>query len=126
MAKKNESLYDEHIIAALKELTQPIIGKSGKKFYFREMARQETGFEHIAKKSHRLKVRDIEIIPEILRHPISEHRDPANYNYRNYYGIRRGDQNIKSLLKIVTWEDEHDSLKETIITIYPVKTIKDY
>ena len=115
--------YDEHIIAALLKLKVPIIGKNGKKFYVRDEARHESGLEHIADKRHRLKVKDIEIVPAILKHPLAEMVDPNNKNYRNYYGVRKGQEN-DTLLKIVTWPDKRDPSKELIITIFPTKTVK--
>ena len=68
--KKKIVEYDSHIIEALQSLTIPIIGKNGKKFFIKgKSSRGESGIQHIAKKSHRLKVRDIECIKEILSHP---------------------------------------------------------
>ena len=107
MARKICVEYDENIIAALRKIKQPILGK----------------LEHIADKKHRLKVRDIESIENILKSPVSVRIDPYSRNYKNYYGLRKGDEK-KSLLKIITWPDEHDEVFERIITIYPVKNIK--
>ena len=125
MGKKrnNSTEYDKHIIDALIKLHAPILGKEGKQFYLRDKTRNETGLQHIANKNHRLKVRDIESVPSILRHPKAEMVDPNNKNYRNYYGIRDG-KDANSFLKIVTWPDKNNPKKETIITIYPTKTIK--
>ena len=120
--KKKIIEYDEHIIQALNELTVPIIGKNGKKFFIKEKsARGESGVQHIAKKSHRLKVRDIESVKEILSHPKYEKIDDYNPTYKNYYGIRRGENN-KMFIKIVTYMDKSGKF-ETIVTIYPVKHI---
>ena len=125
MAKKKVAKeYDENIIQALVKLSTPIIGKNGKEFYIRDDARYESGLEHIANKSHRLKVRDIQSVPSILKHPSFEIADPNNNNYRNYYGIRKGLNKNCSLLKIVTWPDENDPNKELVVTIYPTSSIK--
>ena len=123
MARKICVEYDENIIAAIRKIKQPILGKDGHKFYIREKGRKQTGLEHIADKKHRLKVRDIESIENILKSPVSVRIDPYSRNYKNYYGLRKGDEK-KSLLKIITWPDEHDEVFERIITIYPVKNIK--
>ena len=124
--KQKKCDYDQHIIDALRKIKQPIIGKGGRLFYIREKARNETGFEHIAKKFHRLKVRDIEDIPSILRHPIACESDPRNKIYRNYYGIRRGSEK-DLLLKIVTSPVKgRRDFEEIIVTIYPVKSVKNY
>lgn len=128
MAKKNDvqtenEKYDQHIIDALLKLKTPIKGINKKEFDIRSTGRNENGIEHIASKRHRLKVRDIESIPDILRHPKIVTPDPHNKNYMNYYGIRRG-KDESMFLKIITWPYENDENKETIITVYPTKAIK--
>ena len=115
--------FDQNIIDALLKLKMPIIGKNGKTFLLRDNARFESGLEHIAKKTHRLKVRDIESVPSILKHPKFEMQDPNNRNYRNYYGIRKSD-NSEILLKIVTWPYKNNHNCELIITIFPTNAIK--
>ena len=101
----------------------PIIGINGKSFFIRKEARNESGIEHIARKDHRLKVRDIESIPSILKRPQYMCSDPDNHNYMNYYGIRKGeDQN--TFIKIVTSPIKNDKTKEEIVTIYPSNSIK--
>ena len=125
MTKKriDDEKYDKHIIDALLKLKTPIIGKDGKKFLVRDDSRYESGLEHIANKRHRLKVKDIELLPNILKHPKAELQDPNNRNYRNYYGIRKGKES-DTFLKVVTWPDKNDSSIELIVTIYPTKAIK--
>lgn len=123
MSKTKPGDYDEHIVTALLKLDNPIIGKDGKKFYIRDKARNESGLEHIAVKRHRLKVRDIESITSILKHPAYTKQDPSNRNYINYYGIRQNTKNYY-LIKIVTWPNKDNPNEETIITIYPVKNVK--
>jgi len=124
MAKKNcKNEIDEHIVNALLKLKMPIIGKGGKKYVIRDEVRSETGLEHIANKQHRLKVRDIESVPLILKHPKIEMVDPYNKNYRNYYGIRKGIRN-DMFIKIVTLPCLNDSNLEIIITIFPTNSIK--
>ena len=115
---------DSNIVNALLKIKVPIKGKNGKLFYIRDEARYESGVEHIAEKRHRLKVRDIESIAGILKHPAFECIDPNNANYRNYYGIRKGLNKSQSLLKIVTWSYENNPNKELIITIFPTNSIK--
>ena len=121
--KSKKFEYDKHIVDALLKLKSPILGKDGKKFYIRESAKDESGLEHIANKQHRLKVKDIEDVPNILKHPKAEMVDPNNKNYRNYYGVRKGKE-TDLLIKIVTWPDKSNPKKEVIITIFPTKTIK--
>ena len=67
MTKKTNGKYDLKLIEALKKLPSQI---EDKKHGFIIVVRNdrarsnETRFEHIAKKNHQLKVRDIELIPE--------------------------------------------------------------
>ena len=122
--KKNDSKYDLNIIEALLQIKNPIIGKNGKEFFVRDEARYESGIQHIVLKRHRLKVRDIESLSSILKKPSMEMIDPNNKNYKNYYGIRKGNNRNNMLLKIITWPYENDSKKELIITVYPTDSIK--
>lgn len=124
ITSNNESKYDQNIINSLLQLRNPIIGKNGKQFFVRDEARYESGIQHIALKRHRLKVRDIESLPNILRKPAFEMTDPNNKNYKNYYGIRKGNNRNNMLIKIITWPYENDPNKELIITVYPTDSIK--
>ena len=121
--KKGLSKCGENIIGALLKLKTPIIGKGGKHFVVRDESRYESGIEHIANKRHRLKVRDIKSISEILKHPKIEMVDPNNKNYRNYYGVRK-EKNNGMLLKIVTLPYKEHYNSELIVTIFPTKAIK--
>ena len=122
--KSGEERYDENIVEALRKLKVPIMGIDGRVFTFRKKFRNETGLQHIAKKAHRLKVRDIESIPDILKHPRHCCVDAHNKLYRNYYGIRKGNDS-HSFLKVVTSPVKgRRDLEEIIITIFPVNSIK--
>ena len=126
MSKKKELLhqtYDQNIISAINKLHFPIKGVGGKEFFIRCRARKESGVEHIARKDHRLKVRDIEEITKILKHPQYACEDPDNKIYRDYYGIRKG-KDQDSFIKIVTSPIKNDKTKEEIVTIYPTNSIK--
>ena len=128
MAKSNKAkdyytFYDKHIIDALLKLKFPIIGLHSKSFILRKEARNESGIEHIARKKHRLKVRDIESVPSILKHPQYMCDDPDNRVYKNYYGIRKGEKQ-NSFIKIVTSPQKNNKSTEEIVTIYPTNEIK--
>ena len=69
---KHKRPIDENILKAVNDLKWPLINKYGNKVFLRERARNESGAEHVAGKLHLLKVRDIKIIPEILKNPINE------------------------------------------------------
>ena len=70
MSKRKGELcktYDQNIIDALNKIKFPIIGVNGKSFLIREKARNENGKEHIARKDHRLKVKDIDNLINLFK-----------------------------------------------------------
>ena len=120
--------YDPNIIEALEKLPPVMKNNENKDVTIRHQARDETGKEHIAVSTHGLQVRDIEMIPQILKSPETCNKDPYNKNYKNYYGTRLGKhdsstRNKGHLLKIIT------SIlldgNEEIITVYPTNSIKE-
>jgi len=113
---------DQNIVSALSHLPKPMINRDGILVYVREEARSETGAEHIAEKKHLLKIRDIKVIPGILKDPISYKKDPKRKRSMIYFGKRPGQNNKAPFLKIVT-NIRKDGAEE-IITIYPKKRIK--
>ena len=88
----------------------------GKKVFHRASARHETGAEHIAGKLHELKIRDIELLPNVLKWPLSVKSDRRKGKL--YYGKRKG-VNKAPYLKVVVRKEKDGS--ETIITICPSK-----
>lgn len=56
----------------------------------REKARYESGIEHAAGLKHHLKIRDIEMIPEILRKPYRVIVEKKGRKGKCYYGKRKG------------------------------------
>lgn len=63
MPKKKKE-YDQNVIAALKALPVPLKTSSGGEVRYK---RDETIFEHIANKEHHIHVKDVAVIPTILR-----------------------------------------------------------
>ena len=121
----NKNGYDINIINALKKLPLEMLNYNGHYVVVRDKARSnESGFEHIAKKSHGLQVRDIESIPSILLHPIYVCIDPNNKVHNNYYGTRKGKNNKGLLIKIVTKKVKNNIKCEQVVTIYITKSIK--
>lgn len=116
---KNHDGIDENIVKALLKIKWPLKNFENTNVFVREKARNETGFEHIAAKKHLLKIRDIEQIPDILKHPYKVRTDFRNGN-RYYYGIRKGNVKSKYLKIVVTFEKD---LNEKILSLYPVKGI---
>ena len=80
--------------------------------FLRKNARNETGAEHIAGKLHELKVRDIEILPNVLKQPLSVKNDKRKGKL--YFGKRKG-VNKFPYLKVVVRVEKDDT--ETIITV---------
>lgn len=105
---KHKRPIDENILKAVNDLKWPLTNKDGNKVFLRERARNESGAEHVAGKLHLLKVRDIKVIPEILKNPINVVRDK-----------RKGLEKIP-YLKIVVKEEQNGN--ETIVTICTSKT----
>ena len=85
---------------------------NGIKVFLRKNARYETGAEHIAGKLHELKVRDIELLQSIIKHPLAVQNDKRKGKL--YYGKRKG-VNKFPYLKIVVKTEIDET--ETIITI---------
>jgi hypothetical protein len=80
--------------------------------FLRKSARNETGAEHIAGKLHELKVRDIEILPNVLKQPLSVKNDKRKGKL--YFGKRKG-VNKFPYLKVVVRVEKDET--ETIITV---------
>ena len=120
MSKKNKE-YDQNIISALKKLPTPLMTAKGNEVLFNIDKRNETFYEHIADKKHHLHVKDIEVIPIILKDKKSLVGDCKSHKFNNYIG-RRGKQNEKAhYLKIITMVGKTN--KESVVTVYVVKTI---
>ena len=115
---KHKRPIDENILKAINDLKWPLVNKDGNKVFLRKRARNESGAEHVAGKLHLLKVRDIRIVPEILKNPINVIRDKRKGKL--YFGKRKGLEKIP-YLKIVVKEEKDGT--ETIVTICTSKTI---
>ncbi|MCQ2802725.1 MAG: hypothetical protein MJ225_03555 [Bacilli bacterium] len=113
-----EEEYDQNIVNELKKLPTVMHNSNGKPIIFDDRKRKETIFEHIANKKHHLYVRDIAIIPKILRDKSSLHNDKKSHKFKNYYGKRSG-KNKKPYLKIICKVEKNKP--EIIITIYTVR-----
>ena len=111
MAKRKRP-FDKNLVDAMNKLNWPLINKDGNKVFLRSDARYESGAEHVAGKLHELKVRDIVIIPSILKQPLKVERDKRKGKL--YFGKRKG-VNKFPYLKIVVNEQKDGS--EVIITV---------
>ena len=118
MAKKTNGKYDLKLIEALKKLPSIIEDKRhGFVIQIRDdMARSnETRFQHIAKKNHELKVRDIESIPEGIRCYVRFTKSKEQKDTYYYYIDRKGED--KGFIQLAI------KLKEGESKIYYIKTI---
>ena len=116
---KSRTNPDKNIIKALKELKLPLLNYEGTKIYFQKRKRYETVYEHIADKSHHLKLKDIEIIRKTLLDKRSVRKDNKTPKAVNYYGRRKGIEKQKPWLRIICVITK-DGTQE-ISNIYPHK-----
>lgn len=119
MAKKrNDKIYDQKLIDALQKL--PSLIEDKKHGYIIEVKNDrarsnETRFEHIAKRNHELKVRDIEAIPEGIKQYVLFTRSKELKDTFYYYINRKGED--KGFIQVAI------KLKEGETKIYYIKTI---
>ena len=113
--------FDQNIVGALEKLKWPLFNNEGRKVTIRAIARNESGVEHIAGKNHYLKIRDILLIPKILKNPAYIGHEKRGKKTKFYCGLRKGDEKSRYLRIIVRVQKD---LSEQIVTIYPNKTLK--
>ena len=123
--KKNEKFYDQKLIDALKKIPSPIWDKKHKIFIYlnNDQARSnESRFEHIAKKNHELKVRDIESIPDGINGYVTFHKSRELKDTYYYYISRKGDSKgfIQVAIKLIEGETNKYYVK-TIFIAYRIK-----
>ena len=123
--KRNDKIYDLKLIEALKKLPSQIEDK--RHGFIIEIkddrARSnETRFEHIAKKNHELKVRDIEAIPEGIIRYIKYVKSEEMENTFCYYIKRKGED--RGFIQVVILIDEDNPKRARIKTIFIAHRIK--
>ena len=120
MAKKrNEEIYDQNIIEALRKLPNPIKDKKHNLLIYirNDRARSnETRFEHISKQYHDLKVRDIEAIPNGIRNYIMFRKSDKLKDTYYYYIKRKGED--KGFIQVAILVDLFDKTKAYLKTIF--------
>ena len=117
--KRNDKIYDLKLIEALKKLPSQIEDK--RHGFIIEIkddrARSnETRFEHIAKKNHELKVRDIEAIPEGIIRYIKYVKSEEMENTFCYYIKRKGEDRGFIQVVILIDEDNPNAVQSKVIT----------
>ena len=117
--KKNEKFYDQKLIDALKKIPSPIWDKKHKIFIYlnNDQARSnESRFEHIAKKNHELKVRDIESIPDGINGYVYFTKSKGIKDTYYYYIKRKG--NDKGFIQVAILVDIKDKSRAYVKTIF--------
>lgn len=125
MAKKKSIKYDQHLIEALKQLPSTIEDK--RHGFIIEIkddrARSnETRFEHIAKKNHELKVRDIKAIPEGITRYVRFTKSDEIENTYYYFIKRKGDD--RGFIQVAVLIDEDNPKLARIKTVFIAHRIK--
>ena len=125
MAKKTNEKYDLKLIEALKKLPTLIEDKRhGFIIQIRDdKARSnETRFQHIAKKMHELKVRDIESIPEGIRNYVKFTTSKELKDTYYYYIKRKGED--KGFIQVAILLDLNNKKQAYLKTIFIAYRIK--
>ena len=125
MTKKTNGKYDLKLIEALKKLPSQI---EDKKHGFIIVVRNdrarsnETRFEHIAKKNHQLKVRDIELIPGGINKYAKFSKSLELKDTYYYYILRKGKDKgfVQLAIKLIEGEKKLYYIK-TIFVSYRIK-----
>ena len=125
MTKKKTEIYDAKLIEALKKLPPEI---EDKKHGFIIQIRNdksrsnETRFEHISKKMHELKVRDIESIPDGIKDYVlfTKSKDIKDTYY--YYVKRKGKD--KGFIQVAILIDKNDKKRAYLKTIFIAYRLK--
>lgn len=122
MTKKLPSIeHDQNIVNALNKLPQVIFDKKHNMSICLDNSQvrsNENRFEHIAKKYHQLKVRDIERIPNGIVNYVKYEKD-KNADETYCYYIDRGGSD-KGFIKVFIKLYANDKSKAYIKTIYIV------
>ncbi len=123
--KKKRSNNTNYLIEAIKKWPNPIYDSRHGYYIFIEEGRartNETRIEHIVRKAHDLKVRDLELIPSYINRYVVYKKDPVYKDTFNYYLNRKGQD--KGFIKISVQLDHGNRSKGWIKTIYITYKIK--
>ena len=94
----------------------PIINKNGTLVVFSAGSKKQKTINHISLARHRLKIRDIKELPNIIKNPIKVLKDKKGKDKKIYIGKRPGKERMS--LALVTRKRQK---YEEIITFYPTK-----
>ena len=125
MARKSSEKYDSRIIEALQKLPKQIEDKRHGFVIEVEDDRarsNETRFQHIAKKEHLLKARDIEAIPEGIKNYIKFSKSNELKDTYYYYIKRKfGDKGFIQVAVITKNKDKKKAYIKTAFITYRIK-----
>lgn len=125
MVRKSNDIYDQNLIDALNELPSEIEDKKHNLIICvtNDLARlNETRFEHIAKRYHELKVKDIKAIPEGIRNYVLFAKSKELKETYYYYINRKGKS--KGFIQLAVKLYENSKVRAYIKTIYICYRIK--
>ena len=117
--KKYDKHYDQKLVDALKKITSPIYDKKHQfyVYFINDQARtNKTRFEHIAKRGHELKVRDIESITNGINNYIAYTKSKDVKDTYRYYIKRKGKD--RGFIVVAILVDINDKSKAYIKTIF--------
>ena len=124
MAKKSSEKYDNRIIEALKRLPPHIEDKRhGFVIEVKDdrSRSNETRFQHIAKKAHLLKVRDIEAIPEGVKNYVKFSKSKELKDTYSYFIKRKGEKSFIQLTVLVDMYNRKRAFIKTAFITYRIK-----
>ena len=123
--KRKPIVYNpQPLIDAVNKLPNPLIDKKHNlSIYIEGRARSnQTRVEHIAEYGHDLKVRDIKLIVEGIKHYFEYKKDPVYKNTFNYYIVRGGKD--KGFVKVSIRIDDNNPKRAWVKTIFITYRIK--
>ena len=124
MKKKSSEKYDNKIIEALKRLPPHIEDKRhGFVIEVKDdrSRSNETRFQHIAKKAHLLKVRDIEAIPEGVKNYVKFSKSKELKDTYSYFIKRKGEKSFIQLTVLVDMYNRKRAFIKTAFITYRIK-----
>jgi len=125
MTRKIKRYDPTNLIKAIEKWPNPMHDKRhGYYIYVEGRARSnQSRVEHIVKRGHDLKVRDLDLVPEGISKYVRYKKDPVYKDTYNYYLNRKGKD--KGFIKISIQIDNKNPKKAWIKTIYITYKIKE-
>ena len=124
MTRKIKRYDPTNLIKAIEKWPNPMYDKRhGYYIYVEGRARSnQSRVEHIVKRGHDLKVRDLDLVPEGISKYVSYKKDPRYKNTYNYYLKRAG--NDRGFIKVsIRYSKKRPTIAwiKTIFIVYKIK-----